>query len=121
MKRPIKTSNPSPPKSKWIPTKAVRFNKDGSVSMRGSRLNPSRLRKNPESQYVSSYLSENASRGEGRGLTPATFLGYHLHGRAKGYMTGYARALANALNKRVASGQVFKGKSAGGGTAYYPT
>jgi hypothetical protein len=31
-------SNPSPPKSKWIPTKAVRFNKDGSVSMRGSRL-----------------------------------------------------------------------------------
>jgi hypothetical protein len=40
-----KKSNPSPPKDKWLPVSAVKFNQNGSVSMRGSRLNPSRKRK----------------------------------------------------------------------------
>ena len=75
-----------------------------------------RARKPNPSMYLDSYLRENESRGWGKGLTPATYLGYHLHGKAKTYSAGYSRALLNALH---VSGAV-KGPSAGGGTAYYP-
>jgi hypothetical protein len=43
-----KISNPSPPKNKWLPVSAVKFNQNGSVSMRGSKVsNPKRKKRNP--------------------------------------------------------------------------
>jgi hypothetical protein len=51
-----KISNPSPPKNKWLPVSAVKFNQNGSVSMRGSKVsNPKRKKRNPtdfEQQHV---------------------------------------------------------------------
>ena len=34
----VPEANPSPPKNKWLPVSAVKFNQNGSVSMRGSRI-----------------------------------------------------------------------------------
>ena len=68
------------------------------------------------SQYLHTYLSENESRGIGRGLTVQTFLAYRLRGKAKRYSASYVRALERSLSRACA----IVGKSAGGRTAYYP-
>ena len=69
------------------------------------------------SQYLSSYLSENANRGIGKGLTVQSFLASRLQGKAKQYSQGYVKALKRSCER---TGAV-KGPSFGGSTAYYPS
>lgn len=68
------------------------------------------------SQYLSDYLSGNASRGPGKGITVGSYLTYVLRGKAKKYSGHYVRALRNSCER---SGAI-KGPSVQGGVAYYP-
>jgi len=68
------------------------------------------------SQYLNSYLSENASRGIGKGLTVQSYLASRLQGKAKQYSQGYVKALKRSCER---TGAV-QGPSFGGSTAYYP-
>lgn len=68
------------------------------------------------SQYLNSYLSENAQRGAGKGLTAGSFLAYQLRGTAKKYSGKYLIALKNSC-KRVGA---VVGESKLGRVAYYP-
>jgi hypothetical protein len=72
------------------------------------------------SQYLTKYLAENASRGTGKGLTINSFLAYRLGGKAKKYSLGYVTALRNSVNREIAAGRAVAGKSFGGSVAYYP-
>ena len=71
---------------------------------------------NMNSQYLNSYLTENASRGLGKGLTIQSYLASRLQGKAKQYSQGYVKALKRSCER---TGAV-KGPSFGGSTAYYP-
>jgi len=69
------------------------------------------------SQYTEQYLNENERRGgEGKGITPGSFLGSVLKGNAKRWLAGYRRALEKELLNR---NDVFQGRSASNATAYY--
>jgi hypothetical protein len=68
------------------------------------------------SQYLTSYLDENASRGMGKGLTVQSFLASKLQGKAKKYSAGYVKSLQRSCER---TGAV-QGPSFGGSTAYYP-
>ena len=68
------------------------------------------------SQYLESYLSENASRGWNKGLTIQSYLAYQLSGKAKKYSGHYVRALRNSCERAGA----YEGASVRGGVAYYP-
>ena len=69
------------------------------------------------SQYTIAYLNENESRGgEGKGITPGTFLGGILKGTAKRWITGYRVALEKDLAAR---SDVVRGQSVNKATAYY--
>ena len=72
------------------------------------------------SMYTERYLRENGTRGEGKGLTPGSYLSYVLHGTAKTYAGRYARALLRDLNERVRTGEARRGDSMCKGLAYYP-
>ena len=69
------------------------------------------------SQYLSSYLSENANRGIGKGLTVQSYLASRLQGKAKQYSQGYVKALKRSCER---TGAV-QGPSFGGSVAYYPS
>jgi len=69
------------------------------------------------SQYLNSYLSENASRGIGKGLTVQSYLASRLQGKAKQYSQGYIKSLKRSCER---TGAV-QGPSFGGSTAYYPS
>lgn len=73
-----------------------------------------------ESQYIEGYLRHNAEAGEGRGLTPGSYLAYHLRGKAKQYSGHYLHALMTAIQRRLQAGVIVQGQSAGGRIAYYP-
>jgi hypothetical protein len=68
------------------------------------------------SQYLNSYLTENASRGLGKGLTVQSYLASKLQGKAKKYSMGYVKSLKRSC-ERVGAVQ---GPSFGGSVAYYP-
>jgi hypothetical protein len=68
------------------------------------------------SQYLNAYLTENGSRGLGKGLTVQSFLASRLQGKAKQYSQGYVVALKRSCER---TGAV-QGPSFGGSTAYYP-
>lgn len=68
------------------------------------------------SQYLNAYLTENSSRGIGKGLTVQSFLASKLQGKAKQYSRGYVADLKRSCER---AGAV-QGPSFGGGTAYYP-
>lgn len=68
------------------------------------------------SQYLSDYLTGNASRGHGKGLTVGSYITYVLRGKAKKYAGHYVRALRNSCERIGA----VEGTSARGGVAFYP-
>ena len=68
------------------------------------------------SQYLNAYLTENASRGPGNGLTVRSFLASKLRGKAKRYAMGYVTSLERSCER---AGAV-QGPSFGGSIAYYP-
>lgn len=69
------------------------------------------------SMYTEQYLDENQSRGgDGKGITPGTFLAYTLKGKAKRYSGRYQRALERDLASR---DDVVRGHSMHNATAYY--
>jgi len=68
------------------------------------------------SQYLSDYLSGNASRGPGKGITVGSYLNSVLRGKAKKYSGSYYKALVNSCERAGA----IKGPSAQGSVAYYP-
>ena len=68
------------------------------------------------SQYLNSYLSENATRGIGKGLTVQSYLASRLQGKAKQYSRSYVVALKRSCERTGA----IQGPSFGGSTAYYP-
>jgi len=68
------------------------------------------------SQYLNSYLAENASRGLGKGLTIQSYLASRLQGKAKQYSFGYVKALKRSC-ERVGA---ILGDSKLGRDAYYP-
>lgn len=67
-----------------------------------------------ESQYIDEYLDA----AEKHGWTPSTFLGNVLTGTAANYSDRYHKALMNAINRRLESGDVVKATSARGKTCY---
>lgn len=69
------------------------------------------------SQYLNSYLNENATRGIGKGLTVQSYLASKLQGKAKKYSMGYVKSLKRSCDQVGA----VQGPSFGGSTAYYPT
>lgn len=69
------------------------------------------------SKYTEPYLDKNARLGgEGKGVTPGSFLGSVLKGNARRWLAGYRRALEKELLSRA---DVFQGRSVSGATAYY--
>ena len=72
------------------------------------------------SKYTEEYLNENTRRGgDGKGVTPGTFLSYTLKGRDKKNMLRYQRELERDLYMRVKAFDVLQGHSAKRATAYY--
>jgi hypothetical protein len=67
------------------------------------------------SQYLYDYLKCNTERGWGNGLTPSTYLTYHLHGKAREWSGRYTKSLIYSLQS---VGAVI-GPSKGGYIAYY--
>lgn len=69
------------------------------------------------SKYTEPYLDKNARLGgEGKGITPGSFLGSVLKGNARRWILGYRRALEKDLLSRA---DVIQGRSVSGATAYY--
>lgn len=69
-----------------------------------------------ESQYIDSYLA--TTEDPATRYTPATYLAYTLHGKAKDYSQHYVRALMAAIGRRVTAGTVVPVRSVRGSTAY---
>lgn len=69
------------------------------------------------SKYTIDYLNENERRGgDGKGITPGTFLGGILKGSAKRWISVYRLALEKDLAARA---DVVRGHSVSKATAYY--
>lgn len=68
------------------------------------------------SQYLETYLNENAERGLGNGLTINSFLASRLRGKAKKYGKSYYDGLINSCRRA----RAVEGKSCRGGVAFYP-
>lgn len=69
-----------------------------------------------ESQYIDAYLA--TAEDPATRYTPATYLAYTLHGKAKDYSQHYVQALMGAISRRVAAGTVVPARSVRGSTAY---
>lgn len=71
------------------------------------------------SKYTVEYLNENQRRGgDGKGVTPGSFLGGKLKGSSRRWLAGYRRALERELISRMHV-DIFQGQSVHGATAYY--
>ncbi len=68
------------------------------------------------SQYLTEYLSGNANRGPGKGITVGSFLNSVLQGKAKKFSGSYYKSLINSCERAGA----IKGPSVQGSVAYYP-
>jgi hypothetical protein len=73
-----------------------------------------------ESQYSADYLTTNATKGPGKGITTGTYIAYVVRGRARNYSGRYVRALDNSMGRAEAEGRAVRGTSAGGCVCWYP-